>query len=124
MLEAAASLSKHELTRYETLLLSIFTNGIVSRKQVDREFRELLSVGAKDQTAAKLLATAFTGLVDKGLIKPLQQGTAVQITKIGRSELKRLSRVVDTVYDRLIETMRGRERKEVQSLLQRIDRKA
>ena len=39
MLEAASAQSEHDLTRYETLLLSIFRNGIISRKRVEEEFR-------------------------------------------------------------------------------------
>jgi hypothetical protein len=44
MLEAASANSEHDLTRHETLLLSIFRDGIISRKQVDEEFRKLLAV--------------------------------------------------------------------------------
>src|ERR1700680_3986937 len=43
MLEKASAASRHELTRHETLLLSIFRNGIVSRKRVEEEFYKLLA---------------------------------------------------------------------------------
>ena len=118
MLEAASFHSEHELTRHETLLLSIFRNGIMSRERVDEEFRKLLSVNPKDEPAAQELEDAFTGLVRKGLIKPVKR--SVEITVKGRRELRRLSAVVDTVYDQFIDRLHGRERKDIEELMRKM----
>lgn len=116
MLEAASSQSK--LTHHETLLLSIFRNGIISRKRVDEEFRRLLVVQPDNTLAAQALTAAFDGLVNKGLIKPVKR--SVRITKEGRSELLRISNIVDSVYDQLIYALASRERDEVQALMRKL----
>jgi hypothetical protein len=118
MLEAASSQSKHALTRYETLLLSIFRNGIVSRKGVEEEFRNLLLMLPESVAAAKGITDAFNGLVKKGLIKPIKR--SVQLTRQGRAELRRMSEIVDTVYDQLIETLPSRDQKKLVPLMRRI----
>jgi len=118
MLETASSQSKHELTRYETLLLSIFRDGTISRKHLDGQFRSLLAVQPENDVATHALDSAFDGLVRKGLIKSVKR--SVEFTKKGRTELQRLSDIVDAVYDQLIGTLRGRHRKALQDLMRKI----
>src|SRR5215467_14317695 len=59
MLEAASLQSKHGLSRHETLLLSIFRNGIILRDEFEREFRKLLLVQREDALADESFAGAF-----------------------------------------------------------------
>lgn len=118
MLEKASAASQYDLTRHETLLLSIFRNGIVSRKRVEEEFCKLLAMQSENPLATQASEEAFGGLVRKGLIKPVKR--SVKITAAGRSEVKRISDIIDAVYDQLIETVGGKGSVELQVLMRRI----
>lgn len=118
MLEAASLQSKHNLTRHETLLLSIFRNGIISREKFEREFRKLLVVQPQNGSPEDALTGAFDGLVKKKLIKPVKD--SVEITKAGSVELKRISDQVDKVYDQLIDNLHGKDRKGLRDLMKKM----
>jgi hypothetical protein len=118
MLEAASLKSKHNLTRHETLLLSIFRNGIMTRKEFELEFRKLLVIQPGDPSPDQAFVEAFEGLREKRLVRP--SGKSVRITKEGHAELQRVSEQVDTVYDQLLEGLPRKERKTMQELMRKI----
>jgi DNA-binding MarR family transcriptional regulator len=124
MLEAAAFESEYKLTREETLLLSIFRNGNDyphSLEVVASEFRKLLSVHPQDRYATADLDKAVEGLVAKGLLKSLHRGADVQITARGQVELKRVSAVMDSVWDRLTDGLDEHQRTVLKELIGRIN---
>jgi hypothetical protein len=124
ILDAAAKQSEHSLTRDETLLLSTFKTESEHPhliEQVDREFRKLLVVRAENPAATKARTEAVSGLVDKGLLDRVNQDTAVQLTPLGQSELKRISEVMDSVWDRLTEDLSEADRESLRELILRIN---
>jgi hypothetical protein len=117
MLEAASSQSSSGSRAMRRFSSPFFGMGSYPAN-VEEEFRKLLSVHAEDAPAAKALNEAFDGLVSKGLIKPVER--SVRITKKGRAELQRLSEIVDSVYDQLIDTLGGRDQEELLELMKKI----
>src|SRR5271165_44297 len=123
MLDAAAKQSEHDLTRNETLLLSIFRNANehpYPLDQVDKEFRRILVVRPDNKAATADLKEAVAGLVRKGLLNRVSDKTAVELTPTGRSELERISEAMDAVWDRLTVELSDADRVSLRTLISKI----